>query len=173
MKKILSFLGVIAAIIIGLVVYNNFLANVKLGESTPMLVNTINSLTNYSTTTGSYCAGCPVRVLPKVTSRQFAYISTDSVAPIYLFFPDGRLNLNFKNTSTGATSESFVYHYSGSDAYYDNIATATITSLNDGLKFVATTSPFIIDLSNQINGEIWATSTPEAGAQRIRVIYSQ
>jgi hypothetical protein len=173
MKKIISFIGIILAVALGLIVYN-YLPKQKLGQSAINLTNNpIDSLTGYATSTQSYCSKCPVKVLDKATSRSFAIITTDSIKPVYLFFPADRLGLNFTNTSTTGhldMSESFI-NWQGS--YYGAKATATITDLTKGYKITSTSTPFVIDLSRQINSEVWASTTPEAGIQNIYVMYSQ
>lgn len=169
MKKILFYLAIFVVVLSALTVYNQFFANFKLsGTPSTLTTNPMDYVMGYATNTQSYCAGCPVKVLNKAVSRQFAYIATDSVKPIYLFFPAGKLGLNVTNSTTAPETYT---NYVGT--IFTGKATGTITNLNEGLKIVATTSPVLIDLSNQINSEIWASSTPEAGVQTIRVMYVQ
>jgi hypothetical protein len=180
MKKILSTLGIIFGVVLILGGIYGFLVatggiTFKGIQPQALTTNPISSLTGYSTNTQSYCVACPVKVLDKAVSRSFAYITTDSVKPVYLFFTEGRMSLNLKATyTTGHTTipESYT-NFQYATGTYDGVATATITDLTKGLKLTATSSPFIIDLSKQINSEVWATSTPEGGVQTIRVQYSQ
>jgi hypothetical protein len=176
MKKTLFVLSCVL-ILLG-IIFLGFLVSEKTGvkilgsnSPTPLTNNPIDSVKGYSTSTQSYCLKCPVKVLDKAPSRQFAYITTDSVKPIYLFFPSGSLNYDFTENTHAA--ETFTNRYATTSAIFTGLATSTITDLTQGLKIVASSTPFKIDLSNQINSEIWATSTPEAGTQVINIMYVQ
>ena len=183
MKKLLFWILIVIIfvllVILGFLLSGN-ISKLVFGANQPtnLTNNPMDYLMGYSTSTKSYCVACPVKVLDKANSRQFAYFTTDSVTPVYLFFPAGKLGLNLTNTYTISdlvVPETFT-NYQYATGTYDGKATATITDLTKGLKLTATSSPFIVDLSKQINSEVWATSTPEGGvfgAQIIRVMYVQ
>lgn len=117
------------------------------GGNDPYVIQAMNRT---STTTGSFCATCPVLVLERDPDRQYAVIQNVSDTDIYLV----------------ATSTSLTV-----DGLGGITATSTITSL-DGIKLEQAGTvgdTYVIGVDNLIIDNIWATST--LGSKQINVTY--
>lgn len=157
-----NFIASLLAIAVGVAIICGiaFFQEKPLGNYNPQTgINTLDYISGLATTTESYCAACPTKVLNKANSRQWAYISTDSAAGVYLYFASDELSLNMWGEATAAGLVS---------------ATGTITTVSGLFNLASTTNKtFVIDLSNQFNGQIWATTTADTGAATINVVYTQ
>jgi hypothetical protein len=104
------------------------------------IANTLFDLTQTSTTTGSFCATCPVKLLDQATNREYAHITNDSDTTVFLVF----------------TTDEWTVDGLGGTA-----ATSTVLSAQGeppGLPLDAGET-FIIDRDNLIYDYVWATST--------------
>ena len=143
MKKI--FIGVVAIIaVIALLVAIYAVSNNQTNSfgSSDADFNQIGYLTSLSTSTGSYCATCPVKLLDLNSGRRYAIIQNNSDTDVYLYFTNETLTVD----GLGGTT-----------------ATSTITSLN-GIRLAPNDSDnlddtYVIGPDNMIYGNIWATST--------------
>lgn len=115
--------------------------------------NNIEGLKNKATTTGSYCATCPVKLLDKDLGRKYAIISNPSDTAIYLYPTSTTIGYNFLGTATDSGQN----------------ATSTIKSPLSGI-LVPANGQYELDADNLVTGEVWASST--AVSKQINVSYS-
>jgi len=140
----------VAVVATGLILADLFkVKNEALGF--PSGSNVLDSMTHYTTSTGSYDAAVPVKILTRNNERLYALIQNNSDTNIYLYFPTGLLAYNFSELATGYTS-----------------ATSSITTLEGLVKIVPSGSYEILP-ENMWIGEIWATST--AVSKNINIVY--
>lgn len=111
-------------------------------------------VTMSATSTGSFCATCPVKVLSADTGRRYARIenSGNTGNTVYLYFSETPLALNLTAITGGETA-----------------ATGTITTLN-GLIILAPSSTYEILPEKLFTGEVWATTT-NANLAKINFVY--
>lgn len=132
-NKIIAILSAIIVLLGGGVAVN------QLGAHQEARFNTIDALTNFATSTGSYATTYPVKLLDKDPDRRYAVITNTSNATVYIYSTTA--NLTVDGTANGATT--------------------TITSLEGippGIP-ILTTASYILDADNMIYGTLWATST--------------
>jgi hypothetical protein len=118
----------------------------NLGGGADTSFNKIDNLTSVATTTASYCATCPVKLLSLDANRRYAVVSNVSDTAIYLYATTADLTVD----GLGGTT-----------------ATSTITSLN-GI-YVGANSNFEFNTDNMVYSNIWASST--AASKQINVNY--
>lgn len=155
MKNFLSLLAISISLVIIIAVGINVSSSFVLPDNDslggyPVDYNSIPSLTSFATSTGSYCATCPVKLLDKNSERRYVKIQNNSNTVVYLVA-----------TTTDLTV----------DGLGGTTATSTITALN-GIRLTTVGtwgSEYIIESDNMIYGNLWATST--AATKEILINY--
>lgn len=118
----------------------------SLGLATDASFNRVDNLTSFTTTTASYCATCPVKLLSLDSSRRYAVISNVSDTAVYLYATTTDLTVDGQGGTT---------------------ATSSITSLN-GI-YLGANSNYEFNTENMVYSNIWASST--AASKKINVNY--
>jgi hypothetical protein len=116
--------------------------------------NKMSYLKNIATSTQSYCATCPVKLLDKNTANQYVRITNtgDTGLPIYIYATNTDIDLNLN----GALADNSALR-----------ATSTISFPLKGIMLTASSS-IEFDNSSFVTGNLWASST---GAALIYVNY--
>lgn len=112
--------------------------------------NKMADLQTVSTSTGSYCSACAVKLIDRDVDRQYAIVTNPSDTGIYIVATSTELGYNFDGSNSAETG-----------------ATSTITTL-DGV-YIAAGGSYEILPENMVYGELWATST--AASKTINVSY--
>jgi len=142
MKKILLTVGIVVIVALGYLGYTK-LGNQRLGGSADVRVNKFGDLTSFSTSTGSYCDGCPVQVLAYDTDRRYALFQNNSDTDLWLFATTTELDVSGLNSARFAT---------GAITFLDGV-------LLEAKKAGAEIATYTVGPENLIYGYFYASST--------------
>jgi len=155
--------GIILSVIIGLAIglaSAYFYQNKNIGS---YYQETFDSLITVSTSTASYSAAAPVKLLDRDYGRKYVAVSNAGATVIYLMATTTPNYLNLTGSALEPISNVT------STLTTQSLATSTMDNLN-GIP-IAAGATYEIKRDNLVTGELWATST--AGSIKINISYGK
>lgn len=161
MKEQILTLSIVGIFIIAILAFLGLMPkNFNLGMNATGDV-AIEDLKHIATTTGSYFATAPVKLVDIDYGREYMVISnTDATNNVYIYATTTELGYSITGTILLDPIANATTTFSGTG----NLATSTIASPLSGILIAPKTS-FEFDSDNLVVGELWASSTGATGLQ--------